>query len=209
MQPSQQMCSNARVGVPPSSRIQAPATRTMSILPLGSFGRQWRPVLSCEPDPLTVRVVLRHVEIDRPRTERVGHRLDGAIERVAIGPVVVFGQNAVFGRVVAHREEQRVRHVGLKAERPGAVRPFRAARACASSCACRPSRFRLRRRGARRGPRRSSHASRNVSAMRLRVAGRIFRPLGRTGGRIDANDAVGADAEIAKVLRDARMPFFT
>ena len=27
---------------------------TMSSLPLGSLGRQWRPVLSCEPEPCTV-----------------------------------------------------------------------------------------------------------------------------------------------------------
>ena len=27
---------------------------TMSSLPFGSVGRQWRPVLSCEPEPWTV-----------------------------------------------------------------------------------------------------------------------------------------------------------
>src|SRR4051812_42411771 len=54
MQPSQQMCSKAPVGLPASSRSQAPATRTMFIFPFGSLGRQCRPVLSCEPDPFTV-----------------------------------------------------------------------------------------------------------------------------------------------------------
>src|SRR5262245_17306278 len=54
IQPSQLMCCVLRVGSPLSLRIHSPAARTMSILPLGSFGRQWRPVLSCEPEPLTV-----------------------------------------------------------------------------------------------------------------------------------------------------------
>ena len=40
--------------MPSSLRIQSPAILTMSILPLGSSGGQWRPVLSCEPEPLTV-----------------------------------------------------------------------------------------------------------------------------------------------------------
>ena len=40
--------------VPFSSRIQWPASRTMSSLPFGSCGRQCRPVLSCEPEPFTV-----------------------------------------------------------------------------------------------------------------------------------------------------------
>src|SRR5215467_261858 len=54
MQPSQLTCCVLRVTSPRSSRSHRPAARTMSILPLGSFGRQWRPVLSCEPEPLTV-----------------------------------------------------------------------------------------------------------------------------------------------------------
>src|SRR4030095_1350676 len=54
IQPSQLTCCVLRVTSPFSSRSHRPAARTMSILPLGSFGRQWRPVLSCEPEPLTV-----------------------------------------------------------------------------------------------------------------------------------------------------------
>src|SRR5262249_40683068 len=54
IQPSQLTCRVLRVSSPFSSRSHMPAARTTSILPLGSFGRQWRPVLSCEPEPLTV-----------------------------------------------------------------------------------------------------------------------------------------------------------
>ena len=140
----------ARVGLPSSSRIQTPASRTMSSLPLGSSGRQWRPVLSCEPEPFTVRVVLRDVEIDGPGAQRVRSSCVARRPDVRSGPVEVFRQSAVFGRVVAEREEHGVRHVGLKAEGLGAVHHFQQFHHAASSCACRPSRFRLRRRAARR-----------------------------------------------------------
>jgi hypothetical protein len=54
MQPSQQMWRRLRVSWPAASRSQEPAWQTMFSLPAGSPGRQWRPVLSCEPEPWTV-----------------------------------------------------------------------------------------------------------------------------------------------------------
>ena len=200
MQPSQQMCWNFLVSLPCSSRSQKPATLTMSSLPLGSFGRQWRPVLSCEPVPCTVRVVLGDVEIDRPGAQRGGQLLERRVERGRVLPVEVGGQDRVFRRVVAQHVQQRVGHVGLEAERLAGGRPFPAAGPCAANCACRPSRFRPRRPAARRGPRRSSQASRNVSAIRLRV-GLADRPAAQSAdaaGRVDPHDAVGADAELAQ-----------
>ncbi|MEZ5395923.1 MAG: DUF3500 domain-containing protein [Bryobacterales bacterium] len=49
-----QMCSQRRVRLPSELRSQKPACFTMSSLPFGSLTWQWRPVLSCEPDPNTV-----------------------------------------------------------------------------------------------------------------------------------------------------------
>src|SRR5215469_7880476 len=54
MQPSQQICRNALVSFPSSSRSQCPASRAIFNFPLGSSGRQCFPVLSWEPLPLTV-----------------------------------------------------------------------------------------------------------------------------------------------------------
>jgi hypothetical protein len=54
MQPSQQMCWNFSVTFPLTSRIQNPAWCGMLSFPLGSSGRQCRPVLSCDPEPFTV-----------------------------------------------------------------------------------------------------------------------------------------------------------
>jgi len=54
MQPSQQTCCTAFVTCPVSSRSQAPESFTMSNFPFGSFGGQWRPVLSWASPPFTV-----------------------------------------------------------------------------------------------------------------------------------------------------------
>src|SRR5713226_751015 len=54
MHPSQQMWRTALVTFPLASRSQKRAWCGMLSLPLGSVARQWRPVLSCEPEPRTV-----------------------------------------------------------------------------------------------------------------------------------------------------------
>ena len=72
----------------------------------------------------------------------------------------------------------------------------------ASSCACRPSRSRLRRRAARRSCFGDIAGLAERVGDLLRVAGGILRPLRRARGRIDADDAVLADAEVAQLLAD-------
>ena len=54
MQPSQQMCWYFCSGLPYESRSQCEACFAIDSFPLGSFGRQCLPVLSCEPEPFTV-----------------------------------------------------------------------------------------------------------------------------------------------------------
>ena len=78
MQPSQQMCSEMLcVGFPFSSRIQAPASRINVELAVRiDQPGNGLPVLSCEPSPLTVRIVLRDMKIKGPGTKRVCHRSD-------------------------------------------------------------------------------------------------------------------------------------
>ena len=49
--------------------------------------------------------------------KRVGHLSKRVIENVGLRPIEVRRKQAIFRRVVAQREQQRVRHVGLKAER--------------------------------------------------------------------------------------------
>ena len=165
MQPSQQMCSSLRSTRPLSSRSQNPACRTMSSLPFGSCGRQWRPVLSCEPDPFTVpSFCATWKSIVHGRSARVIF-FSPSSSAALIRPVEVLRQDPIVRRVVAHREEQRVRHVGLEPDASSGGRPPRAARRCASRCACRPSRSLLRPPAARRSPRRCPHACRNVSAI--------------------------------------------
>ena len=155
MQPSQQMCSKlaldaARCRRAASSR-RAGRCRACR---WDRCGRQWRPVLSCEPEPFTVpSFCATWKSIVHGRSARVIF-FSASSSAAWSDQSKSSGQDAILRRVVAHREEQRVRHVGLEADGLRAGRPSRAARPCASRCACRPSRSPLRRRAARRSPRR-------------------------------------------------------
>ena len=76
--------------------------RTMSSLPLGSVGRQCRPVLSCEPEPLTVAsfcATWKSIVHGRSASVIVLQRRRRA---PPVRPVEVLGQDAILGRVVAH-----------------------------------------------------------------------------------------------------------
>ena len=155
MQPSQQMCSNcarrlAVVVAQPGAGVAHDVE-----LAVGIVGQAVAAGLVVRAGAFDGAVVLRDVEVDRPRAQRA--RSSWRRPRRALSRSVQSkssGQEAIFGRVVAQREEQRVRHVGLEAERLRAGRPSRAARHMRSSYACRPSRSRLRRPAARRSPRR-------------------------------------------------------
>ena len=134
-----------------SSRIHRPAILTISILPLGSFGRAMAAGLVVRARAFDRAVVLRDVEINRPRTQCIGDLPQRVDQNAAIRPVdSPAGSRPALGRVVAQRIEHGVRHVRLKAKRLGAIRPVPEAPPCASSHAFRPSRFRLRRQAVRR-----------------------------------------------------------
>ena len=154
MQPSQQMCWNLRVTL--AVLVAQPEAGVLDDVELA---------VGIERQAVAAGLVVRAGAVDGARRSgRRGSRSStGAARRSSCAarrpasccpPVEVLGQDAVVRRVVAHREEQRVRHVGLEADGLRAVRPARAARRCASRSACRPSRSRLRRRAARRRPRR-------------------------------------------------------
>ena len=93
----------------------------MLSLPLGSFGRQCRPVLSWVPEPLTVAsfwATWKSIVQGRSAAVSVARAV---VERLPVVPVAVLRQDAVLRGVVAERVEQRVGHVGLEAERAGSV----------------------------------------------------------------------------------------
>ena len=115
MQPSQQMCANAFVGFPASSRIQAPASRTMSSLPFGSVagsaGPSCRGNLNLSPCRRSGRHGNRKSRGAALAPSRDRHRQPSCLRPIEIG-----GKQTVFGSVVSHSEQHRVRHVGLKAD---------------------------------------------------------------------------------------------
>ncbi len=49
-------------------------------------------------------IVLRDMEIDGPRAQRVRDAADRLAQRLLLRPVEILGQDAVFGSVVAERE---------------------------------------------------------------------------------------------------------
>ena len=149
MQPSQQMCWKARrrcaVLVPhPHCRRLARCPFFRSDRGAGNGGRSCRAI----PSPSLSRRFAR-CENRWSRGAARASCFEGVVENRFVGPVEIFGQDAILGRVVAEREQQRVRHVRLKAESLGTVDQSRAAPAFSSSRASRPSRSRLRRPGAR------------------------------------------------------------
>ncbi len=117
-----------------------------------------------------------------------------------------FGQDAIFGGVVAHRVEQRVGHVGLEADGLRAAdqleeldHPPPGVHAAPADLAFggEPLAVVLGDVG---------RPARKVSAIFFCVARGILRPVGRAGGGVDADDAVGADAELAELARRSRRP---
>ena len=69
-------------------------------------------------------VVLGHVEINGPGSQRIGHFLQRFVEGFPALPVKFGRQQAGFRRVVAHGVEKRVGHVCLEADGLGPVSFF-------------------------------------------------------------------------------------
>src|SRR5208282_1496049 len=61
-------------------------------------------------------VVLRDMQIDGPGTKRSGHLSVRLSQLAGLRPVETVGEQPVLGRVKAHGEEHRVRHVGLETQ---------------------------------------------------------------------------------------------
>ena len=178
----------------------------MSSLPLGSNGRQCRPVLSCEPEPLTVRVVLRDVEVDRPRPQRVASSSSGRRRaRCWSDQSNPSGRMRSSGRVVAHREEQRVRHVGLEADGLRPVHHLEQLDVALHAVHAAPADFPFGRQPLAVTLGDVGRLAERVGDL-LRVAGGILRPLRRTRRRVDADDAVAADAEVFAASARSRTP---
>ena len=171
----------------------------MSSLPLGSFARQCRPVLSCEPEPWTVASFwATWKSIVQGRSAAVS--FFSASSSVVVVPVEVLREDAVLRGVVAERVEERVGHVGLEADGLGLADRLRADRPCAAS-ECMPPQ-QISPSAASRSPwsfgdlRRPRGRSRRSSSGSLRDP---WPSRSRPRGRVDADDAVGPHAQLAEL----------
>ena len=88
----------------PASNSRRP--ERYSICPLGSSGRQWRPVLSWVPRPFTVRIVLRHMKIDRPGTQAPASWFSSRPATCRRRSNQIVGVNGIFRCVISQRVEQ-------------------------------------------------------------------------------------------------------
>ena len=179
----------------------------MSSLPLGSSARQWRPVLSW-----------RRCRARCRRSGRRGSRSSRAAARRSASRRPRQNSACRCSRVLEQmRVPARCSRAGrdsvwaMSAWKPRsrACRPLRAGRPCRFQLVhAAPSRSRLRRPAARRGPRRPSPASRNVSAIFLRVAFGIVR-TSAPGPSAESMriDAVLAHAMLVEASRRCGKPF--
>ena len=119
----------------------------------------------------------------------------------AVFPVVVLGEDGVFGGVVAHRVEQRVGHVGLEADGLGAVGQFQELDHPPPGVHAAPADFAL-------GGEAFAELLGDVGGLAeglgdlLLIAVGVRVPGVGAGGRVDADDAVRTHAQLAKLLAD-------
>ena len=146
-------------------------------------------------------VVLRDVEVDGPGTQRPGHLSICLVELLTVLPVVIVGQDAVLGRVVAHREEQVVRHVGLVTERLGPADHLQQLHHARPAVHPAPANLAF-------GRQPFAVCLRNVAGSPkcvgnpLGIAVGILGPVSRARRGIDTDDSVLPDAEIPQPLAD-------
>src|SRR5215207_5115340 len=147
-------------------------------------------------------VVLGYVEIDRPGTERGGERRQRLVERLAVLPGEIVGQDARLWSVRAKGVEEGVRHIGLEAE--GLRTVDRLQQVDHGFPAMHPAPADL---SFRRQP--LAVALRHVAGLTkglgddTGVPGGVLRPFFDGSRRVDAHDAVGAHAQLAQTAGDA------
>ena len=152
------------------------------------------------------RIVLGHVKVIGPGSQRTCHRLQRIVQRLTARPVEPFGQQSILGRVVPEREQQRVRHIGLEAERLRPIHLFEQFQIPFPAVHAAPADFSLCREPFAELLRHRARLAKGCGNL-LGVAGRIFRPLRRARRGVDPDDAGLADARRTKRCADlTRLP---
>src|SRR5829696_5724801 len=147
-------------------------------------------------------VVLGHVEIDRPGPERGGERCQRLVERLAVLPREVVGQDARFGSIRAESVEEGVRHISLEAEGLRTVDCFQEVDHCFPAMHPSPADLSFRRQPL-------AVALGHVAGLAKSlgddtgVPGGVLRPFFDGSRRVYAYDAVGAHAQLAQTAGDA------
>ena len=59
-------------------------------------------------------IILRYMEVNRPRAERLRQSLHRVIQPARVRPIPIGRQNGVFGGIVAEDVKECMGHIGLK-----------------------------------------------------------------------------------------------
>ena len=140
------------------------------------------------------------MQVDRPGTQGVGHHLVGAVEGFGIGPVEIFGEKAVFRGVGAEKIKKRMGHIGLEPERLRPVDHLEQLEHPLPAVHSAPADFPL-------GGEDLVVLGGDIAGLGERIGQDlliplgVFRPFFHRAGGVDADTAVRADTELAKLLR--------
>ena len=143
------------------------------------------------------RIVLRHVEINGPRTERAGESLHRLVQAVRVRPIPIRREDGIFRRIVAEDVKQRVRHIGLETQRLGPVHPFQEVHHLLPTVHAAPADFPFRRELL-------AEALRNLAGFLeglddfLLIGLGVRRPFRHPASRINADHAAGPNAQLAQ-----------
>ncbi len=146
-------------------------------------------------------VVLGDVEVDGPWPQGVGEFLVAGIEGGRVVPLEVGRNEAIFRRVVAQHEEERVGHVGLETKRFGPADGFEQLDHVMSAVHAAPADFAF-------GGEAFAELFGDVARLAERVGDAlcvcfwIGGPIGRRAGGVDSHHAVRANADLLERAGD-------
>src|SRR5882672_2532032 len=144
-------------------------------------------------------IILRYVEVIRPRAERLRQTLHRIIQAARVRPVPARWQNGIFGSIVAENIKERVGHIGLESQCPWPVYSLQQVQHFLPTVHSTPANLTL-------GCQPFTHAFGDVARLSKRlndlplIGFRVLRPVAHATSGINTHDAVGTRAQFAQPL---------
>ena len=146
-------------------------------------------------------IILRHVEVNRPRAERLRQSLHRIIQAARVRPVPAQRQNGIFGSIVAENIKESVGHIGLESQCPWPVHSLQQVQHFLPTVHSAPANFTF-------GCQPFTHAFGDVARLSKRlndlplIGFRVLRPVAHATSRINTHDSVGTRPQFAQPFTD-------